>query len=184
MPFSASLLAFLNAPASFPHRPVEVRSTETHISWVFVASPFVYKVKKPVDLGFLDFSTLERRRHFCEREVQLNRRLCPDVYLGVTPIYQDTSGFSFEEKGGVVAEYAVKMRELPRGFFLSELLSKRAVGEMEINRVIAQLHRFYDSENPTAEIEEWGHPEKLKISTDENFEQVQIGRASCRERVL
>ena len=173
MPFSASLLAFLKSPASYPHRPAEVRSTETHISWVFFVSPFVYKVKKPVDLGFLDFSTLERRRHFCEREVQLNRRLCPDVYLGVTPIYQDRSGFSFEEKGGVVAEYAVKMRELPRGFFLSELLSKRAVGEMEINRVIAQLHRFYDSENPTAEIEEWGRPPKMKISTDENFEQVQ-----------
>ena len=107
MPFSASLLAFLKSPASYPHRPAEVRSTETHISWVFFVSPFVYKVKKPVDLGFLDFSTLERRRHFCEREVQLNRRLCPDVYLGVTPIYQDTSGFSFEEKGGVVAEYSV-----------------------------------------------------------------------------
>jgi aminoglycoside phosphotransferase family enzyme len=75
MPFSASLLAFLKSPASYPHRPFEVRSTETHISWVFFASPFVYKVKKPVDLGFLDFSTLERRRHFCEREVQLNRRL-------------------------------------------------------------------------------------------------------------
>ena len=162
MPFSASLLAFLKSPASYPHRPAEVRSTETHISWVFFVSPFVYKVKKPVDLGFLDFSTLERRRHFCEREVQLNRRLCPDVYLGVTPIYQDTSGFSFEEKGGVVAEYAVKMRELPRGFFLSELLSKRAVGEMEINRVIAQLHRFYDSENPTAEIEEWGRPPEIE----------------------
>ena len=85
MPFSAaSLLAFLKSPASYPHRPAEVRSTETHISWVFFAPPFVYKVKKPVDFGFLDFSTLERRRHFCEREVQLNRRLCPDVYLGVT----------------------------------------------------------------------------------------------------
>ena len=65
------------------------------------------------------------------------------------------------------------MWELPRGFFLGELLSKGAVGEMEINRVIAQLHRFYDSENPTAEIEEWGRQSKMKISTDENFEQVQ-----------
>ena len=112
----ASLLAFLKSPASYPHRPAEVRSTETHISWVFFASPFAYKVKKPVDLGFLDFSTLERRRHLCEREVQLNRRLCPDVYLGVTPIYQDTNGLSFEEKGGAVAQYAVKMRGVSEGF--------------------------------------------------------------------
>jgi aminoglycoside phosphotransferase family enzyme len=166
-----------------------VRSLQTHISWVFVAPPFVFKVKKPVNLGFLDFSTVEKRRHFCQREVQLNRRLAPEIYLGVVPIYKTTSGFSFNAECAIalratpsrsdagVAEYAVKMRELPHGWFLSELLAKGLVREMEINRVIACLHRFYESETPSPQIEQWGTPGKLKISTDENFAQVGTIRA-------
>ncbi len=145
---------------------------QTHISWVFIASPFVFKVKKPVNLGFLDFSTLEKRRYFCQREVDLNRRLCPEIYLGVVPIYKTASGFSFDADGQI-AEYAVKMRELPHGCVLNELLGKDRVGEKEIARVILRLHRFYESETPSPEIEQWGAPEKLKISTDENFAQVE-----------
>ena len=154
---------------------------ETHISWVFIASPFVFKVKKTLSLGFLDFGTLEKRRHFCERELKLNRRLAPEIYLDVVPIYKSSSGFSFNEEGQV-AEYAVKMKELPHawsarrslgeGGFLNELLEQNLVGEKEINRVITRLRQFYESEPPSAEIEEWGTPAKLKISTDENFIQV------------
>ena len=178
------LISFLESPKSYPHTPAEVPSLQTHISWVFIASPFVFKVKKPVNLGFLDFSTLEKRRHFCQREIELNRRLCPEVYLGVVPIYRSASGFSFNGQGEIappatpshsdagVAEYSVKMRELPSGWFLSELLAKGLVGETEINRVVSTLRRFYESESPTPEIDEWGTPEKLKISTDENFVQV------------
>ena len=138
-------------------------------------------MKKPADLGFLDFSTLERRRYFCQREIDLNRRLCPEIYLDAVPIYEIDSGFSFKPPGDVV-EYAVKMKELPRGCFLSELLEKNLVGEKEINRVISTLHRFYQAETPTAEIEKWGTPEKLKISTDENFAQVEpfIGKTISR----
>lgn len=166
------LVRFLQSPSSYPHRPREVRSIQTHISWVFMASPFAFKVKKPLNMGFLDFSTLEKRHYFCCRELELNRRLCPEVYLAVMPIYESDAGFSFDNADGEIADYAVKMRELPHGCFLSELLARGAVGEAEINRVIARLHRFYDSETPTLQIEEWGRPERLKISTDENFEQV------------
>src|SRR5207245_1429697 len=120
---SPELIRFLESAASYPHGPPAVRSIQTHISWVFIASPFVFKVKKPVNLSFADFSTLEKRRHFCEREV--------------------------------------------------ELLPKNLVGEAEINRVISRLHRFYQSQSPSPEIERWGTPEKLKISTDENFAQVE-----------
>jgi uncharacterized protein len=166
------LIAFLESPESYPHRPTEVRAIQTHISWVFVASPFVFKVKKPVKLGFLDFSTLEKRHYFCQREIELNQRLCPETYLDVISIYETESGFSFSPPGDIV-EYAVKMKELPHGWFLSELLEKNLVGEKEINRVISSLHRFYQAETPTPEIEQWGTPEKLKISTDENFTQVE-----------
>src|SRR5881392_852613 len=89
------LIAFLESPESYPHSPAEVRLMQTHISWVFIASPFVFKVKKPMELGFLDFSTLKKRRHFCERELKLNRRLAPEIYLDVVPIYKSSSGFSF-----------------------------------------------------------------------------------------
>jgi hypothetical protein len=158
-----------------------VRSIQTHISWVFIAPPFVFKVKKPVNLGFLDFSTLEKRRHFCQRELELNRRLCPEIYLAVIPIYKSGSGFSFKAEGEI-AEYSVKMKELPKGWFLSELLAKGLVDETVVNRVISCLHRFYESQNPSPEIEAWGSPENLKISTDENFGQVEpfAGRTISR----
>ena len=133
----------------------------------------MFKVKKPVNLGFLDFSTLEKRHHFCRRELELNRRLCPDVYVAVIPIYESDAGFSFDDEDGEIVEYAVKMRELPQGWFLNELLAKGSIGESEINRVISCLHSFYEAQNPSREIEEWGAPEKLKISTDENFAQVE-----------
>jgi uncharacterized protein len=166
------LVAFLESPSSYPHKPTSVRSIQTHISWVFIAPPFVYKVKKPVNLGFLDFSTLEKRHHFCQRELELNRRLCPETYLGVIPIYKSGTSFSFAA-GGEIAEYSLKMRELADGWFLRELVAKGLAGETEINRVIACLQRFYESETPTPEIEHWGKAEKLKISTDENFAQVE-----------
>ena len=128
---------------------------------MFIAPPFVFKVKKPVNLGFLDFSSLEKRRHFCQREVELNRRLCPEAYFEVVPIYRTGPDFSFKADGEI-AEYCVKMRELPHswparrslgeGGFLRELLAKGLVGEKEINRVISRLHRFYQSEIPNPEI--------------------------------
>src|SRR5437588_4566500 len=80
------LIAALSDPAAYPHPAEAVAVRHTHISVVFLAGPFVYKVKKPVSLGFLDFGTLEKRQHFCDEEVRLNRRLAEDVYLGVVPI--------------------------------------------------------------------------------------------------
>ena len=125
-----------------------------------------------MNLGFLDFSTLEKRHYFCRREIELNRRLCPEIYLDAVSIYETDSGFSFKPPGKIV-EYAVKMKELPHGCFLNELVEKNRVGEKEIDRVIFTLHRFYQAETPTTEIEQWGTLEKLKISTDENFTQVE-----------
>ena len=80
------LIEALSRPAAYPYPMDQVDVRQTHISVVFLAGRYVYKIKKPVQLGFLDFSTLERRRHFCEEEVRLNRRLAPTVYLGVVPV--------------------------------------------------------------------------------------------------
>ncbi len=165
---SERLLAFLNDPASYPHRPPAIRSTQTHISWIFFASPFVFKVKKPVDFGFLDFSSLEKREHSCRREVELNRRLAPEIYCGIVPIYNEGDRFSFERIGQIV-DYCVQMKELEDGFFLHQLLGRDLVSEPEINRVISCLHHFYDSETSAKETEGWGTPEKLRITTNENL---------------
>ena len=175
------LLPFLLNPKSYPHQPRRVRSLQTHASFVFIASPFVYKIKKPVNFGFLNFSTLERRRSFCEREVQLNRRLCPDMYLGVVPIVRRAGGFAFGE-GGEVVEYAVQMRKLSDNAFMDKLLERNAISSHDIGRIVSTLKRFYESHEPSKEIEKWGRILRLKISTDENFRQVEgfVGQVVSR----
>ncbi len=110
------MIEALSSPSAFPYPVDRVEVRQTHISIVLLAGDFVYKVKKPVDYGFLDFSTLEKRRHFCEEEVRLNRRLAPDVYLGVVPISESHGQPSRRmqiEGIGEAIEWAVKMRRLP-----------------------------------------------------------------------
>lgn len=166
------LLTFLSDRRSYPHRPRTVRFVQTHASYVFLASPYVYKVKKPVNLGFLDFSTLKKRRHFCEREVLLNRRLSSHVHLGVLPIFLKAGKLAFEN-GGRVVEYAVQMRKLDNRYFLPRLLKRNHVGSPELNRIVSALKKFYQEQEPTDAITGWGRIEKLKVSTNENFRQTE-----------
>ena len=167
------LLAFLLDRWSYPHRPRSVHLIQTHASYVFLAAPYVFKVKKPVNLGFLDFSTLEKRRYFSEREIFLNRRICPDVHLGVVPIYLREGTLTFET-GSEAVEYAVKMRKLEDRYFLSRLLKRNQVGSRELDRIVSTLKAFYESQKPANDIVKWGRIEKLKISTRENFRQTEI----------
>ena len=164
------LLPFLLNPRSYPHQPRAVRLVQTHASFVFIAPPFVYKVKKPVNFGFLNFSTLEKRRHFCEREVALNRRLSPNIYLGVVPISARDGRFVFGE-GDKVVEYAVQMRKLSDRHFLDQLVERGEVVPGDLNRIAIVLKHFYEAQHPTEDIEAWGRIDRLRISTDENFRQ-------------
>jgi uncharacterized protein len=102
------LIEVLSHSAAYPHAAERMQVRHTHISVVFLAGSFACMVKKPVKLGFLDFSTLERRRHFCEEEVRLNRRLAPEVYLGVVPVSHTAAEVKMEGLGEAV-EWAVKM---------------------------------------------------------------------------
>ncbi len=111
----------LNRPDAFPERPQKIRTLQTHISYVFVIDDVVYKIKKPVDFGFLDFTTLDKRKTFCEKEVELNRRLCPDLYLGVVPVVKTSGGYRIGGEGEVV-DYAVKMKRLPEEGMMRKLL--------------------------------------------------------------
>jgi aminoglycoside phosphotransferase family enzyme len=109
---SAVLREILQDPAVYPEPTTTIEVRETHISLVFLTDRYVYKIKKPMDLGFLDFSTLDQRRFYCEQELTLNRRLSSGVYLDVVALRQDDRHYTFDDHGQVV-EYAVKMRRLP-----------------------------------------------------------------------
>ena len=166
------LLAFLLEPRSYSHRPERVRLAQTHASYLLLAAPYVYKVKKPVNFGFLDFSTLENRRYFSKREIILNRRLCPRIYLGVVPISLNEGRLVFGP-GDEVVEYAVKMRKLQDRYFMLRLLKRDHVGTEDLDRVVLTLKTFYEAQTPTKEVTAWGEIEKLKISTEENFRQTE-----------
>src|SRR5437879_13252909 len=121
-----SLIKALSNPAAYPHQADAVQVHQTHISVVFLAGPYAYKIKKPVAMGFLDFSTLEKRRHFCEEEVRLNRRLAPAVYLGVVPIVKDGENVRVDGPGEPI-EWAVKMERLPEEATLERFLQRQEV---------------------------------------------------------
>lgn len=165
------LVACLSRPGFYPHRPKKVETIETHSAWVFLAGSLVYKIKKPVRLGFLDFSSLERRRHVCEQEVVLNRRLCPDMYLGVLPIMRRAGGGFCWEGPGRVTEYAVLMKRLAPGGFLDVLLDRGRAGPADLDRVARRLERFYRAHPSRHETAQWGRIPKLRISLEENFSQ-------------
>lgn len=177
----ATLKAALLRPDIYPERSSEVDLRETHISLVFLTGRFVYKVKKPVDFGFLDFTSLEKRRYFCEREVVLNRRLAPKLYLGVVPITMVQGEISLE-RGGEIVEYAVKMEQIPEELLMDKLLEKGEVTRQMIERVSEKLARFYDTAETNEQISRFGRPERIQQDTDENFEQTTkyIGRTVSR----
>ena len=175
------LISFLRDRRSYPEHPRSVRFVQTHASYVFITDRYVYKVKKAVNLGFLDFSTLEKRRHFCQRELVLNRRLSSHVHLGVLPIFLSEGKLTFAN-GGAVVEYAIKMRRLDPRYFVPSLLRIKKVGRAQVNRIVSALKNFYEAQSPTAAITRWGGIRKLKISTNENFRQTEkfIGSSISR----
>ncbi len=164
------LIQALCDPAVYPHKPKNVELFQTHISYVFVAGDFAYKVKKPVDLGFLDFSTLEKRLGFCHREVALNRRLAPSTYLGVVEITSRHGGYAVEGAGDV-EEYAVKMRRLPQDRMMNVLLDRGEVTRRHIGAIVEVLAPFYEEAEHGTHIDKYGSVEKVKFNTDENFEE-------------
>lgn len=171
----------LSDPAVYPHDVDEVEFRHTHISLVALAGKWVYKVKKPVELGFLDFSTLEQRRHFCEEEVRLNRRLCKPIYEGVVPIVdrQDTLVIDGDPSRGSIVEYAVKMKRLDPDAFLDAQVQAGHTSIGDIDRVADRLCSFYKARASAPEIAAAGWIDRLRVSTDENFEQThpQIGES-------
>jgi len=140
---------------------------QTHASWVILTDEYAYKIKKPVNFGFLDYSTLEKRRENCYREVELNRRLCPWVYVGVVPIIKASDGYSLDGEGEVV-EYAVKMRKIPQERLMNNLLD--SLEETHMKDLSDHLWKFHQRAQRR---DEFGRLEVMKFNTDENFLQTE-----------
>lgn len=167
------LIGFLADSCSYNHRPAVVHIIQTHASIVAIAPPFVYKVKKNVNHGFLDYSSLEKRKHFCEQEVILNRRLAPDIYLGITPIVRvDGGGLAFSETGNTV-DYAVTMRCVPDDALLKHRLAKGQIGRSDMVALGKLLGQFYRSQKPEPAVAAFGAPDTVRYSIEENFTQTE-----------
>jgi aminoglycoside phosphotransferase family enzyme/predicted kinase len=139
----ADIVSSLSRKQAFPVSVDSVEVRQTHISEVFLGDNVVYKVKKPVKLPFLDFSTVELRHHFCHEEVRINSPWAPGIYLGVVPITTDADGYRFEGDGPV-ADWAVKMRRLPEDVTLRSRLNRGELSKHDCERVarrIAEIHR-------------------------------------------
>ncbi|MGD9892953.1 MAG: AAA family ATPase [Dehalococcoidia bacterium] len=158
-------------PAAFDHPATNIRLIETHISWVVLAGGYAYKVKKPLDLGFLDFSTVERRRAACEDEVRLNQRLSPEIYLGVVDITEQIDGFRIGGSGPSV-EPVVQMRRLPDEGMLPSMLQRGLVDSHLVRQIAEELASFHARAGRGPDVSRFGRLDTIRANWDENFEQM------------
>ena len=162
----------MQAQAFYPHAADSIEQRETHISRLFLAGPFVYKIKKPVDLGFLDFTTLEKRRHDCHRELELNRRLTAGVYIAVVPITRNNGGYQLDGSG-IPVEYAVKMRRLAEDSSMVQMLRRGKIDSRSITALGKVLSKFYRKAETGTDIDALGAWQTVWKNCEENFSQMQ-----------
>jgi len=166
------LLAALLNPQFYPDKPDHVEYLQTHISMIFLTGKYVYKVKKPVDLGFVDYTTLDKRRYFCEQELELNRRLSPDIYLQVIPITEKNEEILLDGDGEII-DYALKMRQLPQDRMLDYLLVNGDVTAEMIKKVAVKMAVFHSHARTDSGIASFGTEEAIKINIEENRSQTE-----------
>lgn len=166
-----ALISALSHADAYPHRVDEIRLIETHISWVILTGDYAYKIKKCVDFGFLDFSTLAKRRGFCEEEIRLNGRLAPSLYLEVVPICGPASTATIGG-GGETIEYAVKMRQFDLHNAFDALLSRDALTESHIEETAQVLAQFHSEIAIADATSPFGTPEAIRQPAMENFDQL------------
>jgi len=165
------LVKSLLKSTAYPEPTSTVDLLQTHVSYLFLTDSFVYKVKKPVDFGFLNFTTLDRRRFYCEEEVRLNRRLCPEIYLGVVEVRESATGAAFFGDGKLV-DYAVKMKRLPEERMLSRLLAENRVTAADLQRIGRTVAEFHLKADHNGEIDSYGSIEAIRRNWEENFQQM------------
>jgi aminoglycoside phosphotransferase family enzyme len=171
----------LMKPEAYDEEAGQIELIQTHISFVFLTRNFVYKIKKALNLGFLDFTTLEKRRLFCEKELELNRRLCEDLYLEVVPINKSNI-IKIKGKGETV-EYAVKMKKIPQEKMMNRLLEEDKMDSKLVNRIAKIIAEFHSKAETNKRISEFGSLAIIETNWKENFEQTRefVGKTICIE---
>jgi aminoglycoside phosphotransferase family enzyme/predicted kinase len=178
---TSTIIAGLMRPQSYPHPAPRIELAETHISWVLLAGEFAYKVKKPVDFGFVDFASLERRRRYCEEELRLNRRLAPQLYLGVVPVTGSPDAPRLGGNGPPI-EWAVKMRRFRRDDELAAMATRgelRAEQVESLARRVAGFHARADARPPDPA---WGSAAAVLEHWLGNFEAIARSGLAAAER--
>ncbi|TAF09267.1 MAG: adenylyl-sulfate kinase [Nostocales cyanobacterium] len=166
-----ALIEQMLQPGFYPHAVTEpIQLIQTHVSYVLLTGDYVYKLKKPVNFGFLDYSTLEKRLHFCQEELRLNQQGAGELYLQVLPV--TLLGEQYQLEGtGEVEEYALKMHQFPQDALFSELFAQGKLNEMhlqELGRVVAEYHAKAQTNDY---IRSFGEVSQVRLAIDENYEQ-------------
>lgn len=165
------LIAGLMLPQAYQHKTGAIQVIETHISWVLLTGDFAYKIKKPVNFGFLDFSTLEKRHFYCQEELRLNRRFSSELYLDVVPITGTPSEPGMDGPGTAI-EYAVKMRQFETGSLLSERAEHGLLGNEDIDGIARTVGAFHQSATVAEADSPYGDPLTIKDWCEENFDHI------------
>tara|TARA_R110001599_G_scaffold243985_4_gene443926 strand:- start:2284 stop:3831 length:1548 start_codon:yes stop_codon:yes gene_type:complete len=168
---SQTLLKALQNPDLYDHPVSGFTLMETHISWVLLTGDFVYKIKKPVNFGFLDYSSLEQRKHFCAEEVRLNRRLAPDLYLGVIAVHGTETAPTLNSDGPVI-EYMVKTRQFQQQDLLGNLQRAGKLTADHIDSLAAKLAHFHQQIDHAPLSSPWGQPDNLHAPVADNFNDI------------
>ena len=164
------ILAALREPACYPHAVDRVELLETHISWVFLAGDYAYKVKKPVSFAFLDFSTLAKRRFYCDEELRLNRRTAPALYLEVLPVADTPQGLRVGGDGAPV-EYALRMRRFPQEALADAVARRGELSARHVDALAAVIAEFHSGIPPAREAD-YGSPQRVAATALASFEQI------------
>ena len=177
-----ALIQRLLTPAAYPHAVAEVRLIETHISWVFLTGNYVYKVKKPVNFGFLDFGSLERRRHFCEEEVRLNRRFAPELYLDAVPIAGPPATARIGGEGEPI-EWAVRLRQFDETGRLDRMLESGGLSPEGCVALAVELARVQEGLEIADGTTPWGTRAAVADAVDTTLAQLRRQRPDLGDRV-
>jgi uncharacterized protein len=167
-----SLIKGLFAADAYPHKTESIRLIETHISWVLLTGQYAYKIKKSVNFGFLDFSSLDKRRHYCHEELRLNQRLAKDWYLDVVPITGQTQHPKMGGTGDAF-DYAVKMRQFPSPKTLKEAADSGELKVDDIDQIIQIVTGFHDTVEKATAGSPYGDSQDIKHWFDENFQHIE-----------
>jgi len=168
----AEIFKAMSTPDFYPHVVGKIEQRDTIISKVFLTGKFAYKIKKPVNLEYLDFTTLANRKHFCEQEIILNRRLAPEIYLAVVPITFKKGKYHLAGRGTRV-EYAVKMRQLPENLSMRSLMRRGKLSRESIDALASKLAEFYRKGTGGEKIGNPGSWQAVWTNTEENFRQAE-----------